>query len=97
VNLLIPNLGSTSLKYQILEMPSETVLAKGRLERVTDYREAIGQISTGTTAIDAVALKAVHAGPRYRGTFVVDGGVTAARRAVLAPPPGPHPQENTSN
>ena len=36
VNLLIPNLGSTSLKYQILEMPSETVLAKGRLERVSE-------------------------------------------------------------
>jgi hypothetical protein len=26
-----------------------------------------------------VALKAVHAGPRYRGTFVVDGEVTAAQ------------------
>ena len=45
MNLLIPNLGSTSLKYQILEMPSETVLAKGRLERVTNYRDAIAQIS----------------------------------------------------
>src|ERR1035437_2445416 len=78
VNLLIPNLGSTSLKYQILEMPSETVLAKGRLERVTNYREAIAQISTGATEIDAVALKAVHAGPKYRGTFVVDDEVTAA-------------------
>ena len=63
MNLLIPNLGSTSLKYQILEMPSETVLAKGRLERVPNYREAIAQISTGGTTIDAVALKAVHAGP----------------------------------
>ena len=41
VNLLIPNLGSTSLKYQILEMPSETVLGKGRLERVANYRDAI--------------------------------------------------------
>ena len=87
VNLLIPNLGSTSLKYQILEMPSETVLAKGRLERVTNYREAIAQISTGTVAIDAVALKAVHAGPRYRGTFVVDGEVTAALRQFLPAAP----------
>jgi acetate kinase len=68
MNLLIPNLGTTSLKYQILEMPSETVLAKGRMERVTNYREAIAQISTGATRIDAVALKAVHGGPRYRGT-----------------------------
>ena len=41
MNLLIPNLGSTSLKYQILEMPSETALAKGKLERVSSYRDAI--------------------------------------------------------
>ena len=87
MNLLIPNLGSTSLKYQILEMPSETVLAKGRLERVTDYREAIAQISTGPAAIDAVALKAVHGGPKYRGTFVVDDEVTAALEQFLPAAP----------
>jgi acetate kinase len=87
MNLLIPNLGSTSLKYQILEMPSEKVLAKGRLERVADYREAIAQISTAGTPIDAVALKAVHAGPRYRGTFVVDDGVVAALRRFLPAAP----------
>src|SRR5215469_6469268 len=87
MNLLIPNLGSTSLKYQILEMPSEKVLAKGKLERVSDYRAAIAQISTAGTPIDAVALKAVHAGPCYRGTFVVDGGVVAALRQFLPAAP----------
>ena len=87
MNLLIPNLGSTSLKYQILEMPSETVLATGRLERVADYRAAIAQISTGGTAIDGVALKAVHAGPNYRGTFVVDDAVIAALRQFLPAAP----------
>jgi acetate kinase len=87
VNLLIPNLGSTSLKYQILEMPSETVIAKGRLERVSDYREAIAQISTAGTAIDAIALKAVHAGPEYRGTFVVDAKVVAALKQFLPAAP----------
>ena len=87
MNLLIPNLGSTSLKYQILDMPSETAIAKGRLERVTDYREAIAQISTGGTAIDAIALKAVHAGPAYRGTFVVDDGVVDALRQFLPAAP----------
>src|SRR5207249_3974894 len=74
VNVLIPNLGSTSVKYQILEMPSEKVLAKGRIERVTDYREAIAQIRTEDAHVDAVVLKAAHAGPAYRGTFVVDEG-----------------------
>jgi len=87
VNLLVPNLGSTSLKYQILEMPAETVLAKGRLERVADYRDAIRQIDAGGTRIDAVALKAVHAGPRYRGTFLVDDGVVAALRQFLPAAP----------
>jgi acetate kinase len=87
VNLLIPNLGSTSLKYQILEMPSEKALAKGRLERVTNYRDAIAQISTGGVGIGAVALKAVHAGANYRGTFVVDDGVIAALSQFLPAAP----------
>ncbi len=87
MNLLIPNLGSTSLKYQVLEMPSEKLLAKGRLERVTNYTDAIEQVRTGDTAIDAVALKAVHAGPRYRGTFVVDDEVIAALRQFLPAAP----------
>jgi acetate kinase len=87
MNLLIPNLGSTSLKYQVVEMPSETSLAKGRLERVKDYREAIGQIAHAGATIDAVALKAVHGGPEYRGTFVVDEGVVAALRQFLPAAP----------
>jgi acetate kinase len=87
MNILIPNLGSTSLKYQLLEMPSEAVLAKGRFERVADYREAIRRIDTGGAPIHAVALKAVHAGPRYRGTFVVDEGVVAALREFLPAAP----------
>ena len=67
MNILVPNLGSTSLKYQILEMPSEKVLAKGRVERVSNYADAVAQIATPDHAIDAIALKAVHAGPDYRG------------------------------
>jgi len=87
VNLLVPNLGSTSLKYQVLAMPAETVRAKGRLERVSDYHDAIRQIETGGEPIDAIALKAVHAGPRYRGTFVVDAAVVDALRQFLPAAP----------
>jgi acetate kinase len=68
-------------------MPSEASLAKGRLERVTDYRDAIAQISTAGTPVDAIALKAVHAGPDYRGTFVVDDAVIAALRQFLPAAP----------
>jgi acetate kinase len=31
---LIPNIGSTSFKYRLLEMPEERVLAEGRIERI---------------------------------------------------------------
>src|SRR5574340_270088 len=87
MNLLIPNLGSTSLKYQILEMPAEKALARGRMERVRDYREAIAQIRTADAAIDAVGFKAVHAGPEYRGTFLVDDALIAAMEQYLPAAP----------
>jgi acetate kinase len=83
MNVLVPNLGSTSLKFQLLAMPSEEVLAQGRLERVSDYREAISQIDTGNARIDAVVFKAVLAGKDYRGTFVIDAGVLAALEEFL--------------
>jgi len=78
MNILVPNLGSTSLKYQLLAMPEGTVLAKGRLERVSDHATAISQICTNGAPIDAVAFKAVHGGPRYCGTFVIDDHVISA-------------------
>jgi acetate kinase len=87
MNILVPNLGSTSLKYQILEMPSEAALASGRLERVRDYREAIAQIQTGSVPIHAVAFKAVHGGPRYRGTFLIDDDVVRALEEFLPAAP----------
>jgi acetate kinase len=87
MNVLVPNLGSTSLKYQILEMPAERVGARGRLERVTDYRDAIARIPVPEGGVDVVVFKAVHAGPRYRGTFPIDGGVVAALEEFLPAAP----------
>ena len=87
MNILVPNLGSTSLKYQILDMPAERVLARGRMERVRDYREAVAQIGTGETAVNAVAFKAVHGGPRYRGTFPIDQDVERALEEFLPAAP----------
>jgi len=47
---LIPNIGSTSFKYRVLDMPAETVLAEGRVERIgqprgecPDYQSAIAK------------------------------------------------------
>lgn len=87
LNILVPNLGSTSLKYQVIQMPSERVLARGKLERVQDYKQAVGQIDSAGATIDAVAFKAVHAGPNYRGTFVIDEGVMQALEQFLPAAP----------
>lgn len=47
---LIPNIGSTSFKYRLFDIPSETVLAEGRIERIgqpdsccPDYPAAIAR------------------------------------------------------
>lgn len=87
MNILVPNLGSTSLKYRLLSMPDETELLRGRVERVADYPAAIAQIDLKGHAVEAVAFKAVHGGPRYRGTFPVDGGVLAALEEFLPAAP----------
>jgi acetate kinase len=112
VRVLVPNLGSTSLKYQLLETENETVLARGKIDRiggaesqiicweagsaqesrstaqVPDHRAAIkilvdrlASLGTGADAgggIAAVGFKAVHGGPRYRGSFLVDDDLLAA-------------------
>lgn len=87
MRILVPNLGSTSLKYQILDMPAERVLTQGRLERVTDYEDAIGQIPVAEYGVEAVAFKAVLAGPKYCGTYRVDEGVLAALEQYLPAAP----------
>lgn len=50
---LVPNIGSTSFKYRVLEMPKEKVLAAGRIERIgqpggecPDYPAAIHKCIT---------------------------------------------------
>ena len=34
LRILVPNLGSTSLKYQLIETEGEKVLARGKIERI---------------------------------------------------------------
>ena len=68
-------------------MPAGRVLTRGRLERVTDYQAAIGEIDTAGAPLDAVAFKAVHGGPDYCGTFVVDAAVEEAMERFLPAAP----------
>ena len=90
---LIPNIGSTSFKYRVLEMPAETVLAEGRIERIgqpggcPDYPSAIhkcisdisgpGKALKSLTEIEAAGFKVVHPGP-MPGPYLVDDALFAA-------------------
>jgi acetate kinase len=62
---LIPNIGSTSFKYRVLDMPAESVLAEGRVERIgqpggecPDYLAAIRKC-LAAIAGDGKALKSL--------------------------------------
>jgi acetate kinase len=62
---LIPNIGSTSFKYRVLDMPEETVLAEGRVERIgqpggecPDYQVAIAKC-LAAIAGEGKALKSI--------------------------------------
>lgn len=57
MKVLIPNIGSTSFKYRLMEMPGERVLASGRIERIgqpggecADYPSAIRKCIASITA-----------------------------------------------
>ena len=120
MRVLVPNLGSTSLKYQLLDMEGERVLTRGKIERIGSEQalittwDAAGQASKSTgpipnhraaiqclldhfnqlnlsgphaSVIDAVGFKAVHGGPRYRGSFLIGDELLAAMKefVVVAP------------
>lgn len=66
MKVLIPNIGSTSFKYRLLDMPGEGVLASGRVERIAqpggecaDYpaaiRKCIGAIAGDGKALASLA------------------------------------------
>lgn len=85
MHVLVPNLGSTSLKFKLFRFPAERELASGRMERIgrpegdaATYREAIERVLRQVGKVDAAGFKAVHAGPAYRGAFQVDKNLMMA-------------------
>jgi len=125
LRILVPNLGSTSLKYQLIETEGEKVLARGKIERigsaaspvttwdaagekevkevleVAEHRDAVkimlnklahlGTPAGDKVAIAAVGFKAVHGGPRYCGSFLVDDELLAAMKQFVPVAPVHNP------
>jgi acetate kinase len=78
--ILVVNSGSSSLKYQLIDMVSEVVLAHGMIERVTDHGVAFAlmmkEIAAGESSLASIAPVAV-------GHRVVHGGTAFSKATVV--------------
>lgn len=60
MNVLVPNLGSTSLKYQLLDMTGERVLARGKIERIGSADAIVSASDTSGEAVTETRPIADH-------------------------------------
>ena len=58
VNILAVNAGSSSLKFQLLRMPEEYVVAKGIIERI-GLKEPIFSMTTNGTKLEQIDIEKV--------------------------------------
>ena len=97
--VLVLNAGSSSLKYQVVELASGRAVERGLLERVEDHQAALATVharldEAGITQADLVAVghRVVHGGADLVTARLVDDRVLAeiehlARLAPLHNPP----------
>jgi acetate kinase len=83
MNILVINAGSSSLKYQLIDMKDEKVVAKGNVERIgidpnfPTHAEAFEKVmkDIGDVEIHAVGHRAVHGGELFSKTAKLDNEV----------------------
>ncbi|KIM11445.1 MAG: hypothetical protein KU37_04295 [Sulfuricurvum sp. PC08-66] len=96
MTILVLNAGSSSVKYQLFNLPHPTPLAKGNIEHigpqgeVKNHRDAFAIIQKSLIesgaiasfdAIDAVGHRVVHGGDRYSQAMRIDDEVLDAIRS----------------
>lgn len=77
--ILVVNAGSSSLKYQLLDLPAGDLLAKGTIERVEDHRDAIATMLSNIadagieiSSITGVGHRVVHGGSIFPEATRID-------------------------
>jgi len=88
--ILVVNSGSSSLKYQLLDLPAGEVLAKGLIERVVDHRDAIatmlgdvGAAGVDIASITAVGHRVVQGAALFTHSVRIDDTVTAGIESLI--------------
>lgn len=79
--ILVVNSGSSSLKYQVIDIDSNTSMLTGLIERVSDHTAAFEQMvaeldQSGIQPI-AVGHRVVHGGSKFSQPVLIDEGVIA--------------------
>lgn len=85
--ILVVNSGSSSVKYQVIDLPAETVIDKGQRDRVgisggdfANHTEALADIFDSLPeglSISAVGHRVVHGGSHFREPVIIDDAVIA--------------------
>ena len=83
--VLVVNSGSSSLKYQLFDMTTETRLAKGLVERIgaggpANHAEALKQVVADLGSpkdIDAIGHRVLHGAEVFKDSVKVDAKVLA--------------------
>jgi acetate kinase len=89
MNVLVLNIGSTSIKYHVYDMDTETPLASGKVERVESYDAALREVITCLPEgpVAAVGHRVVQGGERLITPTRIDDRIEAIidECAVFAP------------
>jgi acetate kinase len=82
MKILVINSGSSSIKYQLFDMPREKVLRGGRLERIAEKGSRIKDHYTGLklvlskiSTVDAVGHRVVHGGETFTKPTIINNQV----------------------
>ena len=87
--ILVINSGSSSLKYQLIDLDSEDAIAAGLIERVTSHEDAFAQMLSELTGPAPLAIghRVVHGGSSFADpTLITDSVLSQVESlASLAP------------
>ena len=90
--VLVVNAGSSSLKYQLFDMKSETRLAKGLVERIgcggpKDHAEAlknvVAQLGDAAKGIDAIGHRVLHGGEVFTDSALMNKANMAKAKKLV--------------
>ena len=73
MKILVVNCGSSSIKYQLFDMPSKEVLAKGLVERIGESKAALHHESGGTKHIEETEIADHQKGMRLLLAALTEG------------------------